>query len=666
MQITHKGSPYPLGATPQRNGVNFALFSRHATKVTLGLFASGKSTPQAEFILDPFQNKTGFIWHISIENCPLPCFYAYKIAGPSGKGNCFHPEKWMLDPYAKELSTTSTWGDKQEQLVGKVMIAPPFDWENDQPPNIPCEELLIYEMHVRGFTKDPSSQTKNPGTFLGLIEKIPFLKSLNINVIELLPIFEFDETANPFKNPKTGQPLFNYWGYSTMNFFAPMARYATAQGQAIHEFKTMVKELHKAGIEVILDIVLNHTGEGTAEKGPCFSFRGIDNSIYYLLDEEGKDSNYSGCGNTVNCTHPTVVQLILAVLRYWVQEMHVDGFRFDLASIFCRGKNGRVLKHPPVIEAIDKDPLLSKTRLIAEAWDCSGLYQVGSFPGGARWAEWNGKFRDVVRRFLKGTEGQVGDFARVITGSEDLYGNKRFPHHSINFVTCHDGFTLHDLVSYNGKHNEENGEGSRDGNNSNDSWNCGEEGPTKNPEILALRQRQMRNFIFTLSVAIGTPMFLMGDEYAHSRNGNNNTYCQDNQKNYFLWDQLKKQEDLHLFFQKMLEFRNRHPFLKRKVFLTEKDILWHGHSPHSPNWNADSRFIAYTLLGPKESQLYIAFNAHFQSATIQIPPSSQPWHRLVDTALPSSENFPSSPSLITNEYALQAHSCLLLETVSNL
>jgi len=629
------GSPTPLGVDPIGDQCNFALFSQSAKTVTLGLFKPGNFSPIATFFLDPKKNKSGAVWHILIDDIPKNSLYAYQIdEGP-----------WVIDPYARMFNSSEKWGEEKEALLAQVFPPADFDWEGDAPLQLPFEELSIYEMHVRGFTQDPSSQVSAPGTFLGLIEKIHYLKDLGINAIELLPICEFDETANIHEG------LCNYWGYSTINFFSVMPRYASQASQAIRECKMLIKALHKAGMEVILDMVFNHTSEGN-HLGPTLCFRGIDNKTYYILDPDGNPTNYTGCGNTVNCNDPAVIDLIVSSLCYWVQEMHVDGFRFDLASIFCRGANGEVLENPPLLEAINASKILANTKQIAEPWDCGGLYQVGSFPGGGRFAEWNGNYRDVVRRFLKGTDGQVGAFASAVTGSKDLYGKNKFPYHSINFVTAHDGFTLHDLVSYNEKHNQANGEENRDGNDWNESWNCGHEGPTDDPAILGLRQRQMRNFIVALCLSVGTPLFLMGDEYGHSRHGNNNAYCQDNQKNFFLWDQIDGNEGLHSFFKRMLSLRKQCKELQRTEFLSENSISWHGHEPHSPDWGEKSRFIAYSI-----GDLFVAFNAHFEPAMIHLPSLSEGkyYERLVDTSLPDNS------AEIHHKYFLSAHSTLVLQ-----
>ncbi len=650
-----RGTPSPLGVSPRGKGVNFALFSEHATGVTLCLFSPDSKHPFLEVPLDPDVNRTGFIWHILLQDhFGTSIEYGYKLTGPKDPRNLFDPDNIVSDPYARGLNTGHQWGRKHlveedEGVIprGKVILDVPFDWEGSIPPKIPAEKLVIYEMHVRAFTEHPSSNVVHPGTYLAIIDKIPYLKSLGVNAIELMPIFEFDECGNDRTNPLTGEKLKNFWGYSTINFFTPMNRFSASHGwtSAIDEFRTLVREMHKNGIEVYLDVVYNHTAEGN-EKGPSFSFKGIDNCVYYMVGSEGHYLDFTGTGNTVNANHPAVVQFIIDSLRYWINEMHIDGFRFDLASCLTRADNGAPLPHPPVIDAMTNDPAFSNVKWIAEAWDAGGLYQVGSFPGKGRWYEWNGKYRDVVRRFIKGTSGQSGEFAKVMTGSQDLYGRDGRPYHSINFITAHDGYTLRDLVSYQDKHNLANGEENRDGSNDNDSWNCGHEGETGDQKILHLRDRQIKNLHTALLVAIGTPMILMGDEYGHTRNGNNNTYCQDNELNWFLWDKLEREKGFVRFHRLMIHFREQHPLIQRKDFPSSSDIDWHGLKPMEANWGEDNRFIAYTLKDQaREEHLYIAFNAQYNSAHIQLPepPHGKKWYRIVDTSLPSPDDFSERP-----------------------
>lgn len=650
-----RGNPEPLGARCIESGkINFALFSEHASNVTLCLFSPDSKHPFAEIPLNPEVNKTGYVWHIQLTN--LPCDrleYGYKVAGPNDDPrNRFDPKRILSDPYARGLNTGHQWGYKElneEPFAprGRVILDAPFDWQGTQPPRILMEDLIVYEMHVRSFTQHSSSKTKAPGTFLGIIEKIPYLKSLGVNAIELMPIFEFDECENTNINPKTKQRLKNVWGYSTINFFTPMNRFSSSAGwtAAMDDFRLLVREMHKNGIEVFLDVVYNHTAEGN-QKGPYFSFRGVDNQVYYLLNPEGEYLDYTGTGNTFNSNHPVVEGFIIDSLRYWVEEMHIDGFRFDLASCLTRDEEGFPLLNPPVIRSMTHDPVLTCVKMIAEAWDAGGLYQVGSFPGEGRWFEWNGKYRDVVRKFIKGTNDQTGDFAKAMSGSEHLYGQCRRPYHSINFITCHDGFSLRDLVSYQEKHNEENGEQNRDGNNDNESWNCGEEGPTSNPKILLLREKQMRNFHAALMLSLGTPMVLMGDEYGHTRRGNNNTYCQDNELNWFLWDELAKNEGFFRFHRLMIQFRKENSVLTRKEFLKDSDVQWHGQLPLNANWSSENRFLAWTLIdNVKSESLYIAFNANFEPAHIQLPPppKGKKWFRIVDTSLSTPNDFCEKP-----------------------
>lgn len=662
---TSRGFPIPYGASKHEDGFNFALFSKHATAVFLCLFEGDTATSTCEIPLDPKKNKTGDVWHIHVHGLPSTWTYGYRVEGPYApfQGHYFDTRSILVDPYAKGMASCKQWGASAYRNAlhiqkGTLDSFDHFDWEEDTSPNIPMKDLIIYEMHVRGFTQDQTSNVEKKGTFLGMIDKIPYLKSLGINAVELLPIFEFNERENPKKNPITNKPLFQYWGYSTINFFSPMRRFASEN--PILEFKQLVKALHANGIEVILDVVYNHTSEGNQD-GPILSYKGIENSVYYMLGPNGEYYNFTGCGNTFNCNHPVVRHFIINSLHYWVTEMHVDGFRFDLASILCRGHDGIPLERPPVVEAISLDPILSHTKLIAEAWDAGGLYQVGSFPGFGKWSEWNGRYRDEVRAFIKGTDNLVGRFATRLSGSEDLYGRGRSPLNSINFIIAHDGFTLADLVSYNGKHNEENGEDNRDGTDDNVSWNCGAEGETKDPAILQLRAQQMRNFHVALMISQGIPMLHMGDEYAHTKKGNNNTWSQDSRLNWFLWDELEKNTDFFRFYRSMIDFRKSHPILSRSQFLKDKDIFWHGKEVGKPDWTPKSRFLAFTLPDPVgKYELYIAFNAQFDAATCQLPTSSK-WYRIVDTSQKPPQDFLDKPILVKEStYTLPSHSCIIL------
>lgn len=624
------GKPFPFGPTEYPGGMNFAIFIKNPEKVSLCIFDEGNTkTPKAEYELNPFSNRTGNVWHAFVKDLRPSFVYGIRVNG-----------SLLLDPYAKAVASSSKWNDRSEQSpyqpLGKAIPSPEFDWQGVPAPNIPPKDLFIYEMHVRGFTQDSSSGVTSPGTYQGLIEKIPYLKELGVNAVELMPIFEFNEKEVSWLEPKTKQPLVNYFGYSHVSFFAPMTRYASKShsDQALIEFKTMVRELHRNGIEVILDVVYNHTSEGDA-KGPLQSFKGLDKKTYYMIDEKENYLNFSGTGNTYNCNNPVAAEVILQSLRYWVTEMHVDGFRFDLAPILTRTENGAPIgSSAPLVEAISKDPILASTKLIAEAWDAAGLYQVGSFYPGTRWSEWNGRYRDVVRRFIKGTEGHKKPFATAISGSQDIYGWRGSPHCSVNFVTAHDGFTLSDLVTYNDKHNISNGENNKDGFDHNDSWNCGLEGHSCNRKIVALRERQIRNFILAVIMSQGVPMLLMGDEYGHTRDGNNNSWCQDNRLNWFLWNQTEVRPGFLRFVKEMIKLRKSIPLLHRDNFLTEKDVTWHGQTPNQPEWDNDNRFIAFTLNVPdKYAELYVAFNSgHLPIAiTLPAPGDGRHWEWVVNT-----------------------------------
>lgn len=669
---TDVGFSHPFGATLSSDGINFALYSEHATEVTLCLFdPAEKNKTLYEIPLNPNINKTGHIWHILIQDIPDGLLYSYHVNGPQTPPNAFNRNIPLLDPYAKILDVPHKWGELKNtsyKPLGVITTTDSFDWEGDAPPQIPMNDLIIYEMHVRGFTQHSSSNAKYPGTFLGIAEKVDHFVDLGINAVELMPIFEFDECEYQKWNPVTHEALYNYWGYSTVNFFSPMRRYAFADQleAAILEFKTMVKVLHKNGIEVILDVVYNHTAEGN-EKGPILSFKGIDNASYYLFDAVNHYRNYSGCGNTFNCNKLAGQHLILDSLRYWVQEMHVDGFRFDLTSILTRDINGEPIPRPPILEKISLDPILSKVKLISEPWDASGLYQLGFFASQYKWSEWNGRYRDCVRKFIRGG-GQNGLFVTNLCGSQDFFFSTG-PASSINFVTAHDGFTLFDLVSYNQKHNLENGEENRDGLSFNESWNCGQEGLTHDKKVLLLREKQMRNFHFALMISRGVPMLLMGDEYGHTKRGNNNSWCQDNDLNWFLWDQLKKNEGFFRFYKSLIHFRKMHPVLKKNSFYQVKDIEWHGKEPFKPGWDSDHKFVAFTILDPDHGEdLYIAFNANNDFVQITLPPCRPPqnkWHWIVNTASPSPYDFreeSASTPVVDNKYRLNPYSAILLKS----
>jgi isoamylase len=562
-----------------------------------------------------------------------------------------HRNVVLLDPYARAVTGGERWGERRvasprdtrpHPARGRrcLVVDDTFDWEFDQPLDRPLAGSVIYEVHVRGFTGHASSSVRHPGTFAGLVEKIPYLTALGVTAVELLPAVEFEETQLDRVDPLTGARLLNYWGYDSVAFFAPKAGYAAEprDGGAVREFKAMVKALHRAGIEVILDVVFNHTAESD-ERGPTWSFRGIDNATYYILDADtGRYHNYTGCGNTVNCNHPVVRDLVLDCLRYWVTEMHVDGFRFDLASVLGRGRDGEVLANPPLLERIAADPVLARTKLIAEAWDAAGLYQVGTFPAWGHWAEWNGRFRDDVRRFVKSDPGLVGALATRLAGSADLYqASGRSPAHSINFVTCHDGFTLADLVTYGGKHNDANGEGGADGGDDNLSWNCGVEGPTDDDAVTVLRRRQARNLLAILLCAHGTPMLLAGDEIGRSQAGNNNAYCQDGETSWVDWRDVERRADLLRFVRLLIAFRMRHPCLRREAFepaQTDGVIRWHGLEPDAPDWSWESRTLGMHVSGGADGDVLVLINAHWESRDVRLPALDAPrrWHRVVDTS----------------------------------
>ena len=641
----------PLGATLIRNGINFAIFSSHATSVLLLVFVPDGKNPLFEIDLDPRFNRTGDIWHIFIDNLGPEIEYAYRMDRGSPVNARYHrfdPAQILIDPYAKVVTGHAGWGAGSfpgEHTRRGAMLKEPFDWQDDQPLNVPLSESIVYEMHVRGFTRHASSGVSKPGTFAGLIEKIPYLVDLGVTAVELLPVHEFEEVDSNRRNPFTGERLLNYWGYQPIAFFAPNSAYSSnpEDGGQVHEFKEMVRALHAAGLEVILDVVFNHTAEGD-ERGPTISFRGIDNTVYYILDPAtAAYLNYSGCGNTLNCNHPVVRELIVDCLRYWVMEMHVDGFRFDLASILGRGQDGSVLENPPLLESLAHDPVLANTKLIAEAWDAAGLYQVGTFPAWSRWAEWNGKFRDDVRRFLAGEPGMVSALATRLVGSPDLFHtSSREPYHSINFVTCHDGFTLLDLVSYDHKHNEMNGEHNADGMEQNLSWNCGLEGPSELPAIQRLRARQIRNFATILLLADGVPMILSGDELGRTQQGNNNAYCQDNEISWIDWTLLHRNADLFRFFRSLIQFRRHHPLLRATSFasLYEKGsriTAWHGVRLGHPDWSPESRSLALHLSGLSETgseeHIFFIANAHWDRHVFELPDSGIEWLRFIDTSL---------------------------------
>lgn len=652
------GDVFPFGATLVPNGVNFSVYSSHATHCTLVLFRKGEREPMIEIPFLP-EFRIGNVYTMTVFDLDVETLeYGYRMQGPwePERGLRFDPSKILLDPYARVIGGRDVWGitpDWDDVYWHRARLAfNDFDWEGDRPLEIPIEDLVVYEAHVRSFTRHANAGVKFPGTFAGLREKIPYLKELGINCLELMPVYEFDEFEHSRPNPETGELLVNYWGYSTVGFFAPKAGYAATGrlGMQVDELKTLVKELHKAGIEVWLDVVFNHTAEGD-HRGPTISFRGLDNQVYYMLTPEGYYFNFSGTGNTLNCNHPVVRNMVLDCLRYWAAEYHIDGFRFDLAAILGRDQNGAPLPNPPLLESLAHDPVLAKCKLIAEAWDAGGLYQVGSFPAYGRWAEWNGKYRDAARRFLKGDEGMVPEIATRIAGSPDLYPD-RGPTASVNFITAHDGFTLHDLVSYNDKHNHANGENNQDGANDNESWNCGAEGPSEDLEVLSLRARQMRNALTLLLLSQGVPMLLMGDEVARTQHGNNNTYCHDNDLNWFDWSRLESQADLWRFTRLLTAFRHAHPVLRNRWHHSFSDRLgngrpdfsWHGERAWQPDWTPASRTLAFMLDGDHArgglqagDSLYAAFNTDWQGHHFELPSAGfgRRWHVAFNTSMPA-------------------------------
>jgi isoamylase len=662
---TRPGKPLPIGPYRNGEGVNFSIFSRNATAVRLELYEGVRDgTARAVIPFDSRVNRTEDIWHIWIEGIQEGQLYAFRVDGPylPGHGLRFNKNLLLLDPSALALAGTSEWDfrhslgydpgnplvdlscarDDNARWMPKCCIPPAgFDWEGTEYPRHSWPDTVIYETHVRGFTVHPSSGVSCPGTFRGLVEKIPYLTQLGITAVELLPVQEFNSNEPGRKNPATGEPLRNYWGYDTVSFFAPKEEYSSvsSHGSQVLEFKWMVRELHRAGIEVILDIAINHTAEGN-ELGPTLNFRGIDNLTYYILDEPGRYyMNFTGTGNTLNCSHPVVRDFILTCLRHWVTEYRIDGFRFDLASILGRDEEGKIMSNPPLLDQIAEDPILRHAKLIAEAWDAGGAYQVGSFPG-KRWSEWNGQYRDDIRRFWRGDPGMTGRLASRICGSADLYQHSgKEPLNSINFITCHDGFTLHDLVSYRTKHNTMNGENNRDGADDNYSDNYGAEGETDDPAITAIRFRQMKNMLATLFVSRGVPMVLGGDEFGRTQSGNNNAYCQDNEVSWYDWDLVQQNAAMVRFAREMIAFRTRHPVLRLEKFYTAKEISFFGPGGSLPDWDGPGGSLGCLIVPPAEpdakprSVLCLLFNAIPVTTGFLLPdpPEGTEWHEAVNT-----------------------------------
>ena len=655
------GFPLPFGIWEIGGGVNFSIFSRNASRVRLEFFDHPDDAAPARVIdLDPARNRTGDVWHVWVEGIAPGQLYAYRMDGPyePAQGHRFNFNRLLLDPHAAAISRLPLWDftsargydsmapeqdlapsklDNAGSMPKCVYVNEPFDWDGEQPPRHPWSKTVIYETHVRGFTIHPTSGVDHPGTYLGLAEKVPYLKTLGVTAVELMPIQEFNEDSLMRSNPQTGQPLRNYWGYDPVVFCAPNASYSSSGGlgRPKLEFKQMVRALHNAGIEVILDVVFNHTAEGD-ELGPTLCFRGIDNAIFYTL---GNDKRYykdfTGTGNSVNANHPVVRNHILDALRYWTVEMHVDGFRFDLASVLGRDGAGNLLANAPLLERIAEDPILRNVKIIAEAWDAAGAYEVGSFSE-RRWAEWNGRYRDDVRRFWRGDDGMLGLFASRICGSADIYAKSgKGPEASINFVTCHDGFTLNDLVSYRYKHNEANGENNNDGTDANFSENYGVEGETTDAGIETLRKRQIKNFLLTLLISRGVPMLLGGDEFRRRQGGNNNAYCQDNETSWHDWSCLERHSEIFRFTCGMIAFRRAHPILSNEQFYSDAEIQWFGPQGELPDWTAPKeKQFACLIHEDERCALCLMFNAGGDAVDFCLPPA-QPgarWYLAVDTS----------------------------------
>jgi glycogen operon protein len=677
------GRPFPLGATPTPEGVNFSVWGRHATRLELLLFDDVDAPGASRVIqLDPATQRTYHYWHTFVPGLRAGQAYAFRASGPfaPGRGLRFDPDKALLDPYGRAVAVPRRYdrqaachrGDTTATAMRSVVTdLSTYDWEGDAPPRQPFSRTVIYELHVGSFTRHPSSGLPEArrGTYAGLVEKIPHLKSMGVTAVELMPVFAFDHQDAP-------PGRVNAWGYSPVSFFAPHPGYSSRRDAlgVLDEFRDMVKALHRAGLEVILDVVYNHTAEGD-ESGPTLSLRGLDNFAYYLLASDwSRYANYSGCGNTLKAHHPVVRRLILDSLRYWVAEMHVDGFRFDLASVLSRDETGAPLESAPIVWEIESDPLLAGTKLIAEAWDAAGLYQVGRWVGDA-WKEWNGRFRDDVRSFLRGEPGVAGRFADRLVASPDLYGaDKLDPEQSINFVTCHDGFTLNDLVSYDHKHNLANGEGNRDGGDDNRSWNCGVEGPSDDPAVEALRARQARNFLATTLLAKGVPMLSMGDEVRRSQGGNNNAWCQDGELAWFDWRLVERHADLLRFVRQLVRLRLAfNPGLPASGvtltdFLARSQVEWHGVRLGAPDWSEESRSVAVGISALDGSfRVHALFNAWWEPLTFELPPASRGWRRLVDTAQPSPHDacdWEQAPEVSAPAYRVEPRSVVVLGTAS--
>jgi isoamylase len=678
-----QGTSSPLGAAPCADGVNFSVFSKHATGIELLLFDDVDDTQATRVIrIDPASNRTGHYWHVFVPGIKAGQIYGYRAEGPwdLANGMCFDPTKLLLDPYGRGVVVPDQYSRDAAKGAGAVIatamksvVVDPsdYDWEGDEPLRRSSAQTIIYEMHVKGFTRHPSSGVgeKTRGTYAGLIEKIPYLRQLGITAVELLPVFQFDAQDCP-------PGKVNYWGYAPVSFFAPHQAYSSRRDPLgpVNEFRDMVKALHRAGIEVFLDVVFNHTAEG-GQDGPTLCFRGLDNTAYYILEESrARYANYTGTGNTLNANHPIVRRMIVDSLRYWAEVMHVDGFRFDLASILARDPSGQPIPNPPVLWDIDTDPALAGTKLFAEAWDAAGLYQVGSFIGDS-WKEWNGRFRDDVRAFFRGEPGSVARVADRLVGSPNIYGHEeREAEQSVNFVTCHDGFTLNDLVSYNDKHNEANGENNRDGADDNRSWNCGVEGPSEDSSIERLRNRQVRNFLTVTLLSLGMPMILMGDEVRRSQYGNNNAYCQDNEVSWFDWNLVEKHADVYRFVTLLNVRRRLRDTAHERQRWTLNELIrqasktWHGVKVGQPDWSEASHAFAFEARLRQEGlRIYLILNAHWEPLEFELPPVADggagSWRRWIDTALEAPQEitpWETAPPLTGSTYRSAARSVVVL------
>jgi len=683
MASASNGRSAPLGATVVCGGVNFSLYSRDASGIELLFFdREDDARPARVIALDPSANRTHHYWHVFVPGVEAGQLYGYRVHGPfnPSAGMRFDATKILLDPYGRAVVVPKNYsreaaqekGDNSRSAMKSVIVNPlSYDWEGDTPLDLPSSQSIVYEMHVKGFTRHPNSgvSPETRGTFRGLIEKIPYLKNLGVSAVELLPVFQFDLQDCP-------PGRVNYWGYAPISFFAPHQAYSSRQDPLgpVAEFRDMVKALHRAGIEVILDVVFNHTAEGD-HSGPTLSFRGIDNNAYYVLERDRSHyANFSGTGNTLNSNHPIVRRMVLDSIRYWVEEMHVDGFRFDLASILARDSSGHVMANPPVLLDLESDPELAGTKMIAEAWDAAGLYQVGSFVGD-RWKEWNGCFRDDIRSFFRSDDGSLQRFADRFLGSHEIYRHKeREAEQSVNFVTCHDGFTLNDVVSYNQKHNEGNGEGNRDGGNDNRSWNCGFEGPTNDPAIERIRNRQVKNFFAVTMLSLGLPMFAMGDEVRRTQHGNNNPYCQDDEDNWFDWSLPAKHADVHRFVRLLIARRRlRHSGPERErmslaQLISEAARTWHGVKLNQPDWSDQSHSVAFSAELKRDGLLvFFIFNTYWAPLDFELPRIKESeggsWRRWIDTFLEAPRDivpWEEAPSVPEHIYRAEPRSVVVL------